>query len=107
MSSSQRNKGANAEREVVKIFKDHGFNARRGMVFYHEPDMVVDDIPDIHFEIKRQEKIAMPAWIRQSTEACKEGESPCVIFRQNRQDWWIALPLNKWLEDKKDDRKRI
>lgn len=93
MGRSQRDKGASAEREIAKIFNENGFRARRGQVFNHEPDVIVFDLPWLHIEVKRHEKIAMPAWIKQSTESCKDNESPCVIFRQNRQKWWFAIPL--------------
>ena len=98
MSKSQRDKGAAAEREIANIFKDHGFNARRGQCFNHEPDVIVFELPWLHIEVKRHEKIQMPAWIKQSSEACKEGESPCVIFRQSRKDWWVAMPFTIVLE---------
>ena len=98
MGKAQRDKGASAEREVTKLFIGQGFQARRGNVFYKEPDVIVHDLPWLHIEVKRHEKIAMPAWIRQSEEACKDGQKPCVIFRQNRKEWWCAFPLEVALE---------
>lgn len=95
MGLSQRTKGANAEREVAHIFLSHGHEARRGQVFNGEPDVIVD-LP-IHVEVKRQEKLSLPAWIRQSEAAAKEGETPVVIFRQNRGKWYITMELEEFL----------
>lgn len=96
MGKSQRNKGAAAEREVAHIFIDYGYEARRGQCFDHEPDVLVN-LP-IHVEVKRQEKLALPAWIRQSEEAAKDGETPTVIFRQNRGKWYIVMELEEFLQ---------
>lgn len=96
MSKSQRDKGANAEREVAAIFREHGFTARRGQVFNHEPD-VLTELP-IHVEVKRQETLRINDWWKQSESATGEDEIPTVIFRQNRQSWKIMLSLADFLE---------
>lgn len=105
MGKSERNKGANAEREIAKIFNENGFHARRGQVFNKEPDVIVFDLPWLHIEVKRHEKITMPAWMKQSEEACKDGQHPCVIFRQSRRNWWIAFPLDVALNLLKHERR--
>lgn len=104
MGKMQRGKGANAEREVAKILQDYGYDARRGQVFNHEPD-IVSNLP-LHIEVKRQETIKIPEWYRQSEEASeKENKPPCVIFRKSREDWFICLKLKDFLEFKRKDKK--
>ena len=95
MGKSQREKGANAEREVTYILQAHGINARRGQVFNHEPDIVTDT--HLHIEIKRQETLKINDWWRQSVSASGEDEIPTVVFRRSREDWKITLSLTDFL----------
>lgn len=99
MSKSQRDKGAAAEREVANLFKKYGFKARRGQVFNGEPDLIVEGYSKrYHFEVKRHERLAIPAWIAQAKAQSKLGQVPVVIFRQNRGEWYMLLPLEHVLE---------
>lgn len=96
MSKSQRDKGANAEREVAKIIQAHGFRARRGQVFNHEPD-IVTDMP-FHIEVKRQEKTELGKWFMQSQEAAK-GKIPIVVHRKSREPWMVTMRFEEWLDN--------
>lgn len=96
MSRSQRDKGANAEREVAKILNEYGFIARRGQVFNGEPDIVAPQLP-FHFEVKRQETLKINEWWKQS-ESASHNKIPTVVFRQNNQSWKIMLSLADFLE---------
>lgn len=95
MSKMQRNKGANAEREVVRILNEHGFAARRGQVFNHEPD-IVSDLP-FHFEVKRQETLKINDWWKQA-ESAAVNRTPLVIFRRNNEQWKVVISLTAFLE---------
>ena len=95
MSKMQREKGANAEREVVHILNRYGIPSRRGQVFNHEPD-IVDDTP-IHWEVKRQETTKIGEWYRQSAEQCR-GKIPVVVHRRSREDWMITMKLEDFLK---------
>ena len=97
---SSRTKGASSERELAKIFRARGWDAKRtplsgGM---HIKGDLITDIPFLHIEAKRQEKLAIPAWIRQSESDCPKGKIPSVVFRQSRQPWRIVVPLDHYLD---------
>jgi len=96
MSKMQRNKGANAEREIVHILEEHGFKARRGQVFNGEPDVICPSLP-FHWEVKRQERISINEWRKQSVSACKENEIPLVVFRRSREEWQVLISLSDLL----------
>ena len=96
MSKTQRNKGANAEREVVHILEENGFPARRGQVFNGEPDIICEGLP-FHIEVKRQETLKINDWWRQSKAASGENEIPTVVFRRSREDWKILMSLSDLL----------
>lgn len=95
MGKSQRNKGANAEREVASILREYGIDSRRGQVFNHEPD-IVDDSP-IHWEVKRQETTKIGEWFRQSESACGE-KIPTVVHRRSREPWMITMRFEDFLK---------
>lgn len=95
MSKMQREKGANAEREVVHILTRYGIPSRRGQVFNHEPDIV--DSTEIHWEIKRQETTKIGEWYRQSVEQCR-GKIPVVVHRRSREDWMITMKFEDFLK---------
>ena len=95
--SGAKAKGASAEREIAKILQDHGYDAHRGMVFYHEPD-IVGGVPGLHLEVKRQEKLALKDWMAQSESQKRAGEYPTVVHRKNREEWLITMKFEDFLE---------
>ena len=95
MSKAQRNKGANAEREVSGILNSYGIEARRGQVFNHQPD-VITDLP-IHIEVKRQETTKIHEWMKQSKEQCR-GKFPAVVHRRSREKWLITMEFEDFLK---------
>lgn len=109
MGKASRDKGYRGEHEVEGIFREYGIDAQRGLVFRGEPDIMVDGL---HVEVKRCERIELPKWWKQSTEAAKKGEIPVVVFRKNRGEWMITLRLTDFLQlrrtwkyEEDDDRK--
>ena len=98
---ASRRKGAGGEREVAKIFAAHNLNC------YRTPNSgglsIPGDIVGIHgycFEVKRQERLAIPAWLRQAHAAARDGTVPVLVFRRNNDRggdpvsrWHAVLPL--------------
>lgn len=93
-----RNKGAQAEREVVEIIKKHGLDAHRGHVFYRESDVV--GLKGFHVEVKRQEVYKLDDWMEQSEkDAAKKDEGiPIVVFRKSRKPWRVLIDFEDFLE---------
>lgn len=94
MGKSERNKGASGEREVVHILESRGIKARRGQVFFCEPD-IVTDLP-VHLEVKRQETTKIHEWMRQSCDQCR-GKYPSVVHRRSREGWLITMRFEDFL----------
>lgn len=97
MGKTERNKGAAAERELAKIFNDHGVSAHRGYVQFKQSDVV--GVPGIHCEVKRQETAKIWEWVAQAKrEAIKRLDGiPVVFFRRNRSEWLVCQSLTSWL----------
>jgi len=104
MSKTQRDKGLRGELEVKHIFGSRGWTMRglEGQgdhIALKELDLAgFRRSLALHVEAKRQERLALPAWLRQAEEEAPDGTMPVVVFRQNREQWYVALSLADFLE---------
>lgn len=104
MGRAEREKGARGELEVAKIFRAAGFDADRvpnsgGLKVKGDLKANDDSLDGLHLEVKRQETLALPKWLRQAHEEAGEGQTPVVVFRQSKQpgkvgEWHATLPLD-------------
>lgn len=100
MSARERNKGAAAEREIAQILRDHGWaGARRthdGREQAGRGD-IANGPQGVHIEIKRQERLNVPAALRQANEDADPLDVPVLIHRPSRHPWMATLPLDELL----------
>lgn len=96
---SRRAKGAAAENEVRDMIRAHGWT--RCHRNFDSGSAGGGDIargPEgIHLEVKRHEKLSLPAWLRQAEQEAAEHDIPVVAFRQSRGQWYACLPLDELL----------
>jgi len=100
MGITERRKGADAEREVVTIFKSHGWpQARRTSDGHdqHGRGDIIDGPAGCHIEIKRQERLNVPAALRQAIADADRYDIPIVIHRPSRHGWMATLELDELL----------
>ena len=94
MSATERRKGADGEREVAAILRQHHLPVDRTVnnsgVFLRGD---LTGVEGYHIEVKRQETLRLPTWLRQAADDCGDAV-PVVAFRQNRGDWFATLPLH-------------
>jgi Holliday junction resolvase len=97
-----RDKGKRGELEVVALFRKYGFDAERvplsGATNVMKGDALVD-VPDLHVEVKRAERICLPEWIEQaSAQAAAEGKTRWLLcLRRNNERWRAVLDLETLL----------
>lgn len=107
MGSKSVQKGANGEREVMAILRDHGYPVERGgtQSYGQRPDLY--GLDGVHLEIKRSERAQIWEWMKQSQEDAKRFQdgAATVIFRRNRSEWLICMTLTDWLKLYEDCRK--
>lgn len=89
-----RRKGVRGEQEVAAIFRAAGFDCDRtpnsgGLRIRGD---LAGTVP-AHVEVKRQEVLRLPTWLRQAESEAPAGVTPVVAFRQNGGVWYAALPL--------------
>lgn len=102
-----RRKGAKAENDIAKILGARGVEVRRTPLsggLDWKADLIDKPGSDtlarlgLHLEVKRQERLALPAWIAQSKRDAPDGFSACVVWRRNNEPWYIALPFDQFLD---------
>lgn len=99
MSITERRKGATAEREVVNLLHAHGFtHARRtsdGRAQHGRCDVV--GVPGCAIEVKRQERLSVPAALDQLERDADPLDMPLLVHRPSRHDWMVTLKLEDLL----------
>ena len=95
MSRSERDKGANGEREVAAVFRAHGFDCDRvpnsgGLRLKGD---LYGTLP-VHVEVKRQERLQLWQWWEQAASEAVDGVRPVLAFRRNRSEWLAVVRLD-------------
>lgn len=95
---NSRAKGARGEREWRDKLVEHGFEARRGQQYsgLGAPD-VVSSLEDIHWEVKRCQKLHLYTAMEQARSDAGEEQMPVVAHRKNEQSWVVILDANDFL----------
>lgn len=88
-----RQKGARGEREFRDLLCASGFEARRDGRL---DDDLVHNVEGFHFEVKRRETLAIPAWMRQARKDAN-GRIPVVAFRRNGEPWQVVIDAEAFL----------
>ncbi len=88
---SQR-KGSDGEREFSKLLNAHGFDTKRtprsgGMSFKGD----LWGMRDHHWEVKRVERLDLPAAWRQACSDSRPDQTCVVAHRKNGQPWMVTL----------------
>ena len=97
MGKKSLTKGKVGEREVAaELRRLFGVDARRGQQFHGGSDSpdVVTDIPGVHIEVKRTERLSLYPAMRQAIGDAGSDKVPVVFHRQNREDWLVIVRLN-------------
>ena len=98
MGKMSREKGKRGEREVARILKENGYDARRGVQYkggQDSPDVI--GLRGVHIEVKRTERLNLYDSISQSRIDSGE-DMPAVMHRRNDCEWLVIQPLEDWLK---------
>ena len=93
-----REKGARFERELSKLFNEHGFNTHRGYVFHKQSDVV--DLLGIHVEAKAHERMNVWDALNQAvaeSEKRKDG-MPTVFWKRSRKGIMVCMRFEDWMK---------
>lgn len=96
---SSARKGADGERELAALLRQHGYDIQRGgsLSFGETPDL--SGLPGAHVECKRAETLRLSEWMAQAERDAKRfgDDLPAVFFRRNREDWRVVMNLPDWM----------
>ena len=89
MGKASRTKGANGEREALKLLGEElGVMLTRNLQQTREGGGDCTVIKGFCVEIKRRERLARPSWWRQACEQAKRiGAEPMLLYRRSREPW--------------------
>jgi len=92
---NSRIKGQVGEREACRLLGDiiGTLNLERNLEQVRSGGADILGVVGLCIEVKRQETLSLNSWWRQACEAAdNRGETPIVMFRQNRKPWRFLLP---------------
>ena len=108
---NSRDKGARFERQLAKRLRDFGFEAERGCQHAGGKDSpdIKSNMAGIHIEAKNVEHLNVWSALEQSKRDAGEDEIPVVMFKRNRSDIYVTMPLDDfvdfykaWIREKTD-----
>ena len=92
-------KGRNGERELARLLRGYGYDARRGQQYCGTAgDADVVGLPGVHIEVKRTEKLSLYDALAQAIADARPGEMPIVVHRRNDCQWVVIQPLKDWMK---------
>lgn len=97
---NSRSKGKRGELEAVQLLKRFGFHAKRGQQHKggpDSPDLICEDLPDYHIEVKRTERLDLYGALQQATQDSRIDQVPVVLHRKNQQGWVVVVDAEHWL----------
>lgn len=108
MGKQSQRKGAEGERELALILREHGYECSRGgsLSFGELPDLI--GLPGIHIEVKRVEKLNVGEAMDQSIKDSQRMHDgiPALFHRKNRKPWLVTMRLTDWLQLYKESRRK-
>jgi Holliday junction resolvase len=90
---NSREKGKRGERQWRDELRAQGYAARRGQQFSgspDSPDVVSEDLPWIHFEVKAVERLNIEDAMEQARRDCGD-KIPIVAHRRSFRAWLVTM----------------
>lgn len=93
MSAASRRKGADAERELLKLLSDElGERLTRNLDQTRDGGGDCIKVHGFCLEIKRQETLRRPTWWAQAVEQAERlGVEPMLFYRRSREPWQALI----------------
>ena len=94
---NSRAKGAKGERELARLIRDRGYDARRGQQFSGLEGEDVVGLEYIHIECKRVEQLNIDKAMEQAIRDAKSEQIPAVFHRKNKKKWKVTLEFEDFM----------
>ena len=101
--SGSKSKGTRGEHEIENILHSYGIRAYRNDQIFKggkdNPDVYAEIAgTPLHIEVKRCERLNVPAAMHQAEDDAAENMLPVVAHRRNRERWMITVRLEDLLD---------
>ena len=95
-----RRKGADFERELVRIFREvmPAAGVRRGLQARSGDEVPDVDLPCFWLEAKRHRRTNLKAALTQAIDAAPKGRWPLAVCKDDRQPALVCMQLDDFLE---------
>ena len=96
-----KRKGKDAENELARICREHGFDVHRSQQYCGKTGEAADliGLPGVHIECKRVEQLNIDKAMEQAindAEKAGKGDMPAVFHRKNGKPWKVTMLLEDW-----------
>jgi hypothetical protein len=100
MGALSRRKGAAYERELANMFRAvmPGADIRRGIQYRSGEEAPDVDCPVFWIEAKRGKQPNVRAALRQARDCAPQGRVPLAVIRDDREEAFVALSLEDFLD---------
>lgn len=101
MPINSKAKGARFERQLARMFREHGFtDARRTAQYCGNTGDAADIIglPKIHVEAKHAERMRLYDWMSQAAHDAQPGEIPAVFHKANGKDILVTISFDDFMK---------
>lgn len=96
---NSRAKGARFERDLAKMLRADGYDARRGQQFCGaNGDADVVGLPGIHIEAKHVERLNLYDAYDQAKRDARSGEFPTVFHKKNNCPVLVTMAYEDWIQ---------
>ena len=94
---NSKSKGNRGERELAKLCRFEGYDARRGQQYNGLEGEDVIGLDGVHVEVKRVERLNIWEAMAQSIRDAA-GRLPIVAHRRNKCEWLVTMRLSDWFK---------
>ncbi|MBF0188611.1 MAG: hypothetical protein HQL50_11875 [Magnetococcales bacterium] len=97
---SARRKGRAGEQELARLLREHlGVEISRNLKQSRDGGHDLTGLDGVAIEVKRQTRLKLPAWWRQTLEQAEQtGRVPVLAYRQDRQPWRFVVALRDLMD---------
>lgn len=99
MPINSRQKGARFERKLASLFREYGYDCRRGQQYCGaNGDADVIGLPGIHVEAKAVETMRLYDWMEQAKrDSDGTGNLPVVFHKKNNAEILVTMRFEDWM----------
>lgn len=97
---NSKQKGKRGELEIAHKLKEYGYDCRRTAQYCGNTGDASDvvGLPNVHIEVKRNERLNVYDAMAQAKGDAKEGLMPTVMWRKNNCEWLVTMRLEDWMK---------